>query len=176
MAAQTKRKKLDEEALWSYALRALGHRAHSANELQQKLSRRAQSSSVLRATLAKLREYGFTDDAKFSESFAAARLQNQGYGRSRVLRELRARRVTATLAERAVEKAFSGTDEQELIQQFLARKYRGKNLAGFLAEEKNLAAVYRRLRTVGFTSSRVLSVLKQYSSKAEDWSELEAEE
>jgi regulatory protein len=176
MAARTKPKKLDADGLWSYALRTLGHRAHSANELRQKLARRAESSSVLGATLAKLREYGFTDDAKFSESFAAARLQNQGFGRSRVLRELRSKRVEASLAERAVEKAFSGTNEQELIRQFLARKYRGKNLAGFLTEGKNLAAVYRRLRTAGFSSSPVLSVLKQYSTKTEDWSELEAEE
>jgi regulatory protein len=176
MAARIKPKKLDAEGLWSYALRTLGHRAHSANELQQKLARRAESSSVLRATLAKLRDYGFTDDAKFSESFAAARLQNQGFGRSRVLRELRSKRVAPSLAEHAVEKAFSGTNEEELIKQFLARKYRGKDLPSFLAEDKNLAAVYRRLRTAGFSSGRVLSVLKQYSSKAEDWNELEAEE
>jgi len=176
MAARAKPKKLDEDGLWSYALRALGQRAHSANELKQKLAQRAQSPGVLSATLAKLREYGFTDDAKFSEAFAARRLQNEGFGRYRVLRDLRSRRVAPALAEQAVEKAFSGTDEQDLIQQFLTRKYRGKDLTSFLSEEKNLASAYRRLRTAGFSSGRVLSVLKRYTRKAEDWSELEAEE
>ncbi len=175
MAARAKPKKLDETGLWNYALRALGQRAHSAGELKQKLAHRAQSPSVLSTTLAKLREYGFTDDAKFSEAFAAARLQNQGFGRLRVLRELRSRRIEGTLAERAVEKTFSGVNEHQLIRQFLARKYRGRDLAAFLAEEKNLAAAYRRLRTAGFSSSGSLSVLKLYSSKAEDWGDLEPE-
>jgi regulatory protein len=176
MAARPKPKKLDENGLWSYALRALGQRAHSANELKRKLAQRAQSPTDLNAALAKLREYGFTDDARFSESFAAARLQNQGFGRSRVLRDLRSRRVAPSTAEQAIEKVFSGTDEQELIQQFLVRKYRGKNLAEFLAEEKNFAAVYRRLRTAGFRSSHVLSVLKRYWSKADEWVESEPED
>jgi regulatory protein len=173
MAPRAKPKELDEDALWNYALRALGQRAHSAGELKQKLAVRAQSPGVLSATLAKLREYGFMDDAKFSEAFATARLRNQGFGRFRVLRELRSKRVGSALAEQAVEKAFSGSDENELIRQFLTRKYRGQDLVRFLSEEKNLASAYRRLRTAGFTSSGILSVLKRYSSKAQDWGELE---
>jgi regulatory protein len=173
MAARRKPEKLDENGLWTYALRALGQRAHSAGELKQKLARRAESPAALRATLAKLREYGFTDDAKFAEAFAAARLENRGFGRSRVLSELRSRRIAPGIAEQAVDKAFRGTDERRLAREFLARKYRGKDLRDFLADEKNLAGAYRRLRMAGFGSSSVLSVLKQYSSKAEDWQEVE---
>jgi regulatory protein len=173
MSARDKAKKLDENGLWNYALRALGRRAHSTGELKQKLALRADSTSALNATLAKLREYGFTDDRKFSETFAAARLENKGFGRSRVVRELRLRRVAPALAEQAVEKAFRGTDEQQLIRQFLERRYRGKDLRDFLAQEKNLAAAYRRLRMAGYSSSHVLSVLRQYSSKAEGWEEAE---
>lgn len=176
MALRASRKKLNEDGLWSYALRALAQRAHSVHELKQKLAARAGSPAALNATLAKLREYGFTDDGKFSEALASARLQNQGFGRLRVLRELRLKRVSSTLAERAVEKTFSGVDEQGLIHQFLARKYRGKDLAEFLKEEKNLAGAYRRLRTAGFNGSLVLSVLKQYSAKAGEWGEIEGEE
>jgi regulatory protein len=173
MAARAKAEKFDEDGLWTYALRALGQRAHSAGELKQKLARRAESPAALRATLAKLREYGFTDDSKFAEAFAAARLENRGFGRGRVLRDLRSRRVASAIAEQAVEKAFRGTDERRLVREFLNRKYRGKDLRDFLADEKNLAAAYRRLRTAGFGSSSVLSVLKQYSNKADDWEEVE---
>lgn len=173
MAARGKAKKLDEHGLWEYALRALGRRAHSAGELKQKLAMRAESTSALNATLAKLREYGFTDDGKFSETFAAARLENKGFGRGRVLRELRLRRVAPGLAEQAVEKVFRGTNEQQLVRQFLERKFRGKDLNDFLAQEKNFAAAYRRLRMAGFSSSHVLAVLRQYSSKADDWEEAE---
>jgi regulatory protein len=173
MAARAKAEKLDENGLWTYALRALGRRAHSTAELRRKLAQRAESETALRATLAKLREYGFTDDSKFAEAFATARLENRGFGRSRVLRELRSRRIAPAVAEQAVEKAFRGTDEQRLVREFLARKYRGRDLRKFLADEKNLAAAYRRLRTAGFGSSSVFSVLKQYSRKVDDWQEVE---
>ena len=175
MAGRGKPKKLDAEALWEYALRALGQRAHSTGELRQKLSRRAVSAAEVDATLAKLREYELTNDQKFSEAFAAARLQNQGFGRLRVLRDLSSRRVGRTIAERAVEKTFGEVDELTLIRRFLERRYRGKDLVEFLKEEKHLASVYRRLRTAGFTANGSLSVLKGYSHEAQDWSDREDE-
>jgi regulatory protein len=171
MASRAKPKKLDSNGLWEYALRALGQRAHSAGEIRQKLARRAEIVADVTATMAKLREYGLADDQKYSETFAASRLQNQGFGRFRVFRELRSKRVSEEIAKKAVEKTFSGTEEISLIEEFLARKLRGKNMAEFLADEKNLASVYRRLRTAGFTSSNTLSVLKRYASSVEDWPE-----
>lgn len=173
MAVRGKPKKLDAEALWEYALRVLGQRGYSANELKQKLSRRSESFADVTTVMGKLREYGFADDKKFSEAFATSRLQNRGFGRFRVLRDLRSKRVSGNVAEAAVEKTFAGTDERDLIQRFLERKYRAKNLEEFLKEEKNLASVYRRLRTAGFSSGNSLSILKRYTQKVEDWSGLE---
>ena len=98
--------KLDESALWDYALRALSQRAHSANDLKQKLARRSESPEGVTAVMAKLHEYGMADDKKFSETFASSRLQNQGFGRSRVLQDLRTRRVSGGVAEKAVEQDF----------------------------------------------------------------------
>ncbi len=171
-----KPRKLDTDGLWNYALRALGTRAHSANELKQKLSRRAESSDALDATVSKLGEYGLTDDAKFSETLASARLQSQGFGRFRVLNELRTKRVAQPVADAAIEKAYSGTEEVELIKNFLNRKYRGKDLASFLREQKNLASAYRRLRVAGFSSSGSLSVLKRYSTHVDETNPPEDEE
>ena len=58
-----------------------------------------------------------------------------------------------------------------MIQRFLERRYRGKNLKEYLKEEKNLASAYRRLRTAGFTSSASLKVLKRFTQVSEDWEE-----
>lgn len=164
-------KKLDLEALWEYALRILAQRAHSANEVKQKLSRRAASPADVSATMSKLRDYGLTDDRKFSETFATSRLETRGFGRFRVLRDLRSKQVGSAIAEGAVEKTFAGTNEPELIEKYLERKYRGKNLAQFLQDEKNLAGAYRRLRTAGFSSSGSLSALKRYARDVPDWDE-----
>ncbi len=176
MAARSQAKKLDSEGLWEYALRALGQRAHSASQVKQKLLRRALSPSDVAAVMAKLREYGLTDDKKFSEAFAAARLHNQGFGRFRVLRDLQSKRIARNVADQAIEKTFSGTDEPTLIQRFLERKYRGKDLAAFLKEEKNLASAYRKLRLAGFTSNGSFSVLKRYTNSAQNWTEPAEEE
>ena len=167
--AATKRKLLKAEGLWDYALKVLSRRAHSSSELRYKLLRRAESAAFVQATMDKLREYGLTDDAKFSESFAQSRLQNQGFGRQRVLRDLRSKRVPGEIAKSAVEKTFGGLVESDLIQQFLERKYRGKDLSAFLKVEKNLAGAYRRLRMAGFSSAGSISILKRYADRPPDW-------
>jgi regulatory protein len=169
MAGRKIPKKLDENELWDYALRALARRAHSSGELKQKLAGRAHTRADVDATMAKLREYGFADDTKFSEAFAGSRLQNQGFGRIRVLHELRSKRIPPAIAAKAVEKTFEGTDELQLIQKFLDRKYRGKDLRQFLQEEKNLASAYRRLRVAGFSSHGSITILKRYSGKSDEW-------
>jgi regulatory protein len=166
---RSKPKKYDADALWNYALRALGQRSHSAHQIRQKLAARAENPGVLQEVLVKLREYGFADDAAFSETFASSRLNNQGFGKQRVLRDLQAKRVSSTVAGKAVERAFEGVDERELAMQFLQRKYRGKDLPEFLKEEKNLASAFRKLRTAGFSTNVALSVLKERSARSDDW-------
>ena len=162
-----------EAGLWEYALRVLGQRAHSTAQIRQKLSRRAESTEAVAAVMAKLREYSFIDDQKFSDLFAASRLQNDGFGRIRVLQDLRTRQVASTTAEQAVAKAFEGTDENALVQQFLARKYRAVDLKIFLQEEKNMASAYRRLRMAGFSSAASLAALRRYNHRTEEWNEPE---
>jgi regulatory protein len=161
--------KLDENALWNYALRILGRKPYSAAELKQKLTLRALSAQDVPQVLTKLTEYGFANDEKFSESFATSRLNNDGFGRGRVMRDLRLRRVPQKVAEKAVEKTFAQVSESELIENYLARKYRSRNLSDFLQEEKNLASAYRRLRNAGFSSGASLAALKRHARAAADW-------
>jgi regulatory protein len=168
---RTRPAKLAEDALWDYALKQLSRRAHSSSELQNKLSQRAESPAGVAAVMQKLREYGYTDDRKFSEAFASSRLQNEGFGKFRVLRDLQSKRVSSTVAEQAVAKVFEGADEKELIDAYLARKYRSVVLHDFLRQDKNVASAYRRLRTAGFSSSAALAALKRHSHRAADWEE-----
>jgi len=168
--------KLDRDKLLNVALRALGGRAHSAGELREKLRRRAENDQDVEAVLAKLREAGYLNDRRFAENYAAARLQNQGLGKMRVLRDLRQRRVAPKLAEQVAEQTYQKTDEATLIEDFLARKYRGKDLGAFLSEEKNLAAAFRRLRYAGFSAGQSIRALKRFARQPEALDALESEE
>ena len=171
--AVRKPKLLDRDGLYEYALRTLGGRAYSLGELREKLRRRAAAVEDIDGVLARLKDAGYLNDRRFADNYAAARLENQGFGKGRVLRDLRQHRVAPALAEQAVQRAFQDTDEVTLIESFLARKYRGKNLGTFLAEEKNLAAAYRRLRYAGFGAGASIRVLKRYASRAEELEGLE---
>lgn len=166
-------KLLDQESLLNYALRLLGGRAYSMGELREKMRPRAEQAESIDAVIAKLKESGYVDDKKFAENYAAARLENEGFGKMRVLRDLRQRRVAPKLAEQVTERTFKSTDETELVEAFLKRKYRGKELGPFLKVPKNLAAAYRRLRYAGFSSGASIRLLKRYASQAEELEGLE---
>ena len=176
MKAKRPPQTLDREKLLNVALRALGGRAHSLGELREKLRRRAASAEDVDAVLAKLKEGGYLNDRRFAENYAAARLQNQGLGKMRVLRDLRQRRVAPKLAEQVADQTYATTNETELIEEFLQRKYRGKDLGVFLREEKNLAAAFRRLRYAGFSAGQSIRVLKRYANQPENLDALESEE
>ena len=174
----TKRKpKLFQETeLLNYAVRVLGGRAHSSGELREKLRRRAERAEDVDAVLAKLKELKYLDDRRFAENYAASRLENQGLGKMRVLRDLRQHRVAPQLAEQVTEKTYQETNEENLIEEFLKRKYRGKKLGEFLTVEKNLAAAFRRLRYAGFAAGTSIRVLKRYAKQAEELEALGSEE
>jgi regulatory protein len=159
-------RKLEAEALWEYALRALAAHARSLGELRQKLLGRARRLEDVPAVLVRLKQAGLLDDRRFAEEYSANRLENQGLGQDRVLRDLRRRRVAPKLAEEAVKAVYRDTDEVSLIEQFLRRKYRHTPLEAFLAEPKNLAAAYRRLRAAGFAPANILGVLGRFSADA----------
>jgi regulatory protein len=167
---------LDRDKLLNVALRALGGRAHSSGELREKLRRRAENNEDVDAVLAKLKDSGYLNDQQFAESYAVARLQNQGLGKIRVLRDLRQRRVAPKLAEQVTERTYEKTNEPDLIEEFLRRKFRGKDLAVFLGEEKNLAGAFRRLRYAGFSAGQSIRVLKRFANQPEVLDALEGEE
>ena len=151
----------------SYALRALGGRAHSLGEIREKLRRRCLEAGDVEAVITRLKEAGYLNDQQFAESFATSRLENEGLGKMRVLRDLRQRRVAPKLAEQVVQKTFESSDEVKLIENFLVRKYRGKPLRQFLSEEKNLASAFRRLQYAGFSTGNSIRVLKRYAREPE---------
>jgi regulatory protein len=165
--AFAKPKPLNREELLGYALRLLGGRSLSVAELRQKLKQRAQEPGDIDPVVAQLKEYGYLNDEKMAEGFAASRRDGRGFGKQRVLSDLLKKRVAPKVAERAVGEAFAGVDETAMIEDYLARKYRTRNLGALLQEPAKLAGVYRRLRLAGFSSAASIRVLKRFAAEAE---------
>ena len=150
----------------SYAALLLAQRAMSSGELRQKLRLKALDPADIDPLIEQLTEYGVLNDARYAEAYASARKENQGFGQARVLNDLSKRRIPTALAKVAIATTFAGTDELVLNEDFLARKFRNKNLPEFLKETKNLASAFRRLRTAGYSSTNTLKVLRRYSEQA----------
>ena len=166
-------KPLDADGLLAYAARALGGRAQTSSELREKLKRRAARKEDVDAVISRLKDGGYLNDKRFAESFANWRRDNAGFGKSRVVRDLMSRRVAPALAKQAAETAYEESDEVAMIEAFLARKYRGKDLKTLLTEEKYLASAYRRLRGAGFSTGNSIRVLKRYAAEADRLEEME---
>ncbi len=164
---QRKPRHLDREGLFNYALKALGGRAHSTGELREKMKRRTENLDDVEHVLTRLKESRYLDDQRFAEGFATARLSNEGFGKTRVLQDLRQRRVAAALAEKTVGQVYQEVDESALIEDWIRRKYRSVPREGLFQEKKDLASAYRRLLRAGFRTGEIIRVLKKFAKNPE---------
>jgi regulatory protein len=176
-----KPRKLAAEELFEYAVKALAARGYSSGDLRNKLRLRAVDLADIDATIDRLREIGYLNDQRFAESYASARLANEGFGRMRILTDLRAHRISGELADGAVELALEGKPEAELIDAYIERRM--PSLTGpdpaapdRKKEEKKLATAYRRLRRAGFSSGATLAALKKKTASPELVEEFPEEE
>ncbi len=169
------RRKLNADELWNFALKSLSSRSQSTGQLRVKLREKAEKAEDIDPLLMRLKEYGYLDDKRFAENFAAGKLENAGLGRTRVLKELWGKRVAPSLAESAVQNVYSETDEAELIENYIRRKYRSVEREGLFREDKDLASAYGRLRRAGFSSGNVVRILKRFAADPSLLDALEAE-
>jgi regulatory protein len=169
-------RKLAQEELFEYAVKCLGTRAYSTGDLKSKLLMRAANPPDADAVIDRLNGIGYLNDRRFAESYAAARVENEGFGRMRVLTDLRARRVSGDLAEKAVQQALGGRSEAELIDAFIERRMHSVAAGGPIEDEKKLASAYRKLRRAGFTSGPILAALKRIAARPEALEEPPEEE
>ncbi len=128
---------------------------------------RAADPADVDGAIARLKDIGYLDDERFAENFASSRVENEGFGRMRVLSDLRARRVSGKLAEKAVEQALGGRSEAELIDVYIARRMPSIADGGRIEDERKLANAYRRLRRAGFSSGPILTALKGMAARPE---------
>ena len=162
-----KPKPLAGSALVEYAVRALAARSLSQSELRARLTARAERASEIPQVMAQLKQYGYLDDRRFAETYTRLRRDNQGFGKYRVLRDLRARRVAPAVAEKTVAQAYRDVDEDAQIRQFLRRKLRYAGTPSSLDDPRRVASLYRMLLRAGFASGKILEALRKLAAQPE---------
>jgi regulatory protein len=171
-----KPRQLETEAeLYDVALRALMRRAHSAHEMKKKLERRSENKLLVQLVIARLKENGQIDDARYAKQFTRQHTEGRKQGKFRVTRELRARGVPDRHIEAALEESAKTTDEGAMVRQRIERKlrsYRGPDTSKKI-DEKKMASLYGSLLRAGFSSDVVRRELKAITR--EDVPEVETE-
>jgi regulatory protein len=161
------RARLDGDALFEYAVRALAARSCSSDELRTRLRRRAQKMSDIEPVISRLREIGYLNDERFAEMYTTLRVESDGFGRARVLSDLRTRRVAPKLAEKAVARAFANKSEPEMIAAWIERRMPSVAAGKHTGDERQLAAAWRKLRRAGFSSGAILAELRRFAARPE---------
>jgi regulatory protein len=164
-----------EEELYQLAVRALMRRGHSVHEMNQKLGRRSDNKLLVQLVLARLKENGLIDDARYAKQFARQRTENRKQGKYRVARDLRARGIPDRQIESALVEAAQNTDEAAVVRQRIERKlrsYRGPDTRKKI-DEKKIASLYGSLLRAGFSTDVVRRELKAITK--EEIPEVESE-
>ena len=159
-----------ESELYEVALRALMRRAHSVHEMKKLLARRTRNDLLVQVVMARLRENGQLDDARYAKQFVRQRTEIRRQGAFRIARDLRARgvpdrHIDAALRSAAADNAGTPADEESLIRHRLERKLK---LLGGEVDDKKIASLYRSLLRAGFSAGAVRRQLKSLSSADPD--------
>jgi len=164
-----KTRKLETEAeLYDVAVRALMRRAHSVHEMKQKLERRSDNKLLVQLVMARLKENGQIDDAKYAKQFARQRTVGRKQGKFRISRDLRARGVPDRHIDAALKETAEQNDEAAMVRQRIERKLR--SFRGEIDEQK-MASIYSSLLRAGFSAEIIRRELK--SLTREDLPEIE---
>jgi regulatory protein len=152
---------LDENALYEYAVQAMGRRMRTAAELKRLLRGKVEpnenGSNKIAAVLARLEERGYVDDASFASFYTRLRQENESLGKRRVQLDLARKGIAPDLIANTLETAYQDQNEEDLARRYLARKRIGKP-----QNQKETARVVRRLTAAGFSISVISKILRNW--------------
>ena len=142
------------------AYRLLAYRSRSRNELIEKLSARGFDDVVIAGVVSDLERYGYINDRKFAEEWAAHRVRLSGLGRRRIEQELRERGIDRALVGETLG-LFSREDEEVSARKAAEKKLRLLVRAEPAARRRRLAGYLERK---GFSAEIIAAVMKTISS------------
>jgi regulatory protein len=162
----------NEAGLYEYAVKALGRAMRSEADMRRLMKSRVEpgdrGDAVIVAVIARLREYGYLDDAAFAETYARLRQENEKLGVRRVRQDLQQKGVGSELIAETLEARYGQTDEEALAREHLERKRIRKP-----ENEKETARVMRRLVSAGFSTGVIYKILRQWDVPDEALAALE---
>jgi regulatory protein len=154
---------LDENALYEYALQALGRRMRTVAELRRLMRGRVEpgepGEAKMQTVIARLKEYRYLDDTAYAADYARLRQENARLGKRRVRQDLQVKGVNAEIITQTLDAAYEHVDEEALARQHLERKGIRQP-----ANDKESARVMRMLVRAGFSTGTIYKVLRSWNT------------
>ncbi len=104
-----------------YALKLLSYRERGRKEIQVRMERKAFEKDVIEKVLTYLETQKYLDDRRFAGFWAHDRLR-KGYGKWRVILELREKGVNREIINGVVKEVYGAVDEMKMALDLLNRR------------------------------------------------------
>lgn len=142
-------------------------------ELKQRLRQKGFSALEITAAVTRLKKLNFLDDRRLAEEYASSLVRNRSFGRFRIERELKARRVDPRSVGPALKAAFEEVDEGALLERVLDQRMR--NFPRPLTRAR-FYSLCQFLRRRGFPLDDIMKAVKARSELASIADEAKFEE
>lgn len=160
--AKKKPEPLTEAGLYEYAVNALGRRMRTVAELTRLMRRRVEPGEIgqvkINSVIARLKEYGYLNDADYAANYARLRQENASFGKRRVRQDLVVKGVHSELIASTLESVYEDVNEEALARRHLERK--GVKQP---TNDKEAARVMRMLIRAGFSTGVIYGILKRWN-------------
>jgi regulatory protein len=138
------------------ALAMLARRELSAAQVRARLARRGHDAESIESAIARLMAAGAIDDARTAGAIARHETMRRRRGPFRVRQRLAAAGIATDVADRVLEEISGQLDADTLLAAAIDRRLAGRAVA----DERELARLYRHFTAQGFEGERVLRLLR----------------
>ena len=141
------------------ALNSLDYRDHSEKEIRAKLLRKHDADYVDEA-VEKLIELDLVNDERYAENYARELFERKKFGKMRIKSELRAKGISADIANAAVEELFE-EEEPDNVQRIV--DIIGKRYYNRVNDEVGRKKVFSALQRMGYSFSDIREAMSEFS-------------
>ncbi len=152
----------ERRAAYADALRFLGRRPRSKQEVQKRLLERGYAGPIVQDILARLESDRYLDDESFSKEWAEHRLSAQRKGSRLIRQELLQKGIDKTLVKRTLDEVDANREVQAAV---LAARNKWSRSYGSAVEQRHKTAMFLMRR--GFSGSVVSKALQLLAAEAE---------
>jgi regulatory protein len=141
----------------------LARRELSEAQVRQRLAKRGESQDSIDDAVARLKAERGIDDERVAGAIARAQATGRKRGRRRVLQQIEAAGIAASIASRAVDEVFQSVDVDALLSASLSKRLRGR---ARIADDREFQRLFRYLSGQGFDSDKILAHLRKYQPRS----------